>query len=147
MAIEELQEQINNGSIDPNFAMGEFDCDGLKRINDEYGHEKGDIYLKKACRTISDVFKRSPVYRVGGDEFFIILQHEDFHNLSYLLKRFDVVVENINASSRDPWEKVSLSRGFAIYDPAEDNIVQKIMDRADKLMYENKRERKMEREN
>ncbi|SDB37724.1 diguanylate cyclase (GGDEF) domain-containing protein [Pseudobutyrivibrio sp. YE44] len=146
LAIEELQEQINNGSINPNFALGEFDCDGLKRINDEYGHDKGDIYLKKACRTISDVFKRSPVYRVGGDEFFIILKNEDFHNLEFLLKRLDVVIEGINASADNPWEQVWLSKGFAIYDPAEDDIVQKMMQRADMLMYEDKHERKMGRQ-
>ena len=146
LAIEELQEQINNGSVDPNFALGEFDCDSLKRINDEYGHDKGDIYLKNACRVISDVFKRSPVYRVGGDEFYIILQHEDFHNREFLLSRLDKVIDEINASAEEPWEQVSLSKGFAIYDAAEDNIVQKIMQRADTLMYENKRERKMCRE-
>ncbi len=146
LAIEELQEQINNRSVDPNFALGEFDCDGLKRINDEYGHDKGDIYLKNACRTISDVFKRSPVYRVGGDEFYIILQHEDFHNREFLLSRLDKVIDEINASAENPWDQVCLSKGFAIYDPAEDNIVQKIMQRADTLMYENKRERKMCRE-
>lgn len=146
IAIEELQEQINNGSIDPDFALGEFDCDGLKRINDQYGHDKGDIYIKKACRTISDVFKRSPIYRVGGDEFFIILKNEDFHNLNFLLERFDVVVKDINASADAPWEQVYVSKGFAVYDPAEDNLVQKIMQRADKLMYEDKRERKMYRE-
>ncbi len=146
LAIEELQEQINNGSVDPNFALGEFDCDGLKRINDEYGHDKGDIYLKKACRTISDVFKRSPIYRVGGDEFFIILKNEDFNNKDFLLGRLDIVIDEINASAKEPWEQVWLSRGFAIYDPTNDNIVQKIMQRADMLMYENKRERKMGRE-
>jgi diguanylate cyclase (GGDEF)-like protein len=86
------------------------------------------------------------VYRVGGDEFFIILRNEDFQNLDFLLKRLDVVIENINATSDEPWEQVSVSKGFAIYNPAEDNIVQKIMQRADMLMYENKRERKMCRE-
>ncbi|RKM59420.1 diguanylate cyclase [Butyrivibrio sp. CB08] len=146
IAIDELQEQINNGSIDPNFAIGTFDCDGLKRINDQYGHDKGDIYIEKACRTISDVFKRSPVYRVGGDEFSIILKHEDFHNLNFLLERFEIVVNDINASAEEPWEQVWLSKGFAVYDPSEDNLVQKILQRADKLMYENKRERKMGRE-
>ncbi len=146
IAIEELQEQINNGSIDPNFALGAFDCDGLKRINDEYGHDKGDIYLKKACRTISDVFKRSPVYRVGGDEFFLILKDEDYHNFKFLLERFEIVVEDINASAEAPWEQVWISKGFAFYDPAEDNLVQKIMQRADRLMYQDKRERKMCRE-
>ena len=147
LAIEELQEQINNGSIDPNFALGEFDCDSLKRINDEHGHDKGDLYLQKACRTISDVFKRSPIYRVGGDEFFIVLKNEDFHNLNFLLERLDKVIDGINTAAEYPWEKVYLSRGFAIYDPVEDNIVQKTMQRADMLMYENKRERKMGREN
>lgn len=142
LAVEELQEQINNGSIDPNFAIGAFDCDNLKHINDQYGHDKGDLYIQKACNTISDVFKRSAVYRVGGDEFSIILGHEDFHNLDFLLERFDKVVEEINASAEAPWNKVYVSKGFAIYDPSKDNIVQKIMQRADMLMYENKRERK-----
>ncbi len=145
LSIEELQEQINNGSVDPNFAMGEFDCDGLKRINDEYGHDKGDIYLVKACRTISDVFKRSPIYRVGGDEFFLILKDEDFHNMDFLLERLDKVIEGINATAESPWEQVWLSRGFAVYDPDNDNIVQKTMQRADMMMYANKRERKMGR--
>lgn len=143
LAVEELQEQINNGSIDPDFALAEFDCDGLKSINDKYGHDKGDIYLMKACRTISDVFKRSPIYRVGGDEFFIILKDEDFKNLDFLQERFDKVVDGINKDADSPWEEVWLSRGFAVYDPNEDNIVQKIIQRADMLMYENKRERKM----
>ena len=147
IAIEELQEQINNKSIDPNFALGAFDCDGLKRINDEYGHDKGDIYLKKVCRTISDVFKRSPVYRVGGDEFVLILKDEDFHNFKFLLERFEIVVDEINASAEAPWEQVWVSKGFAFFDPSEDNLVQKIMQRADRLMYEDKRARKMCREN
>ncbi len=102
--------------------------------------------MKKACRTISDVFKRSPIYRVGGDEFFIILKNEDFNNKDFLLGRLDIVIDEINASAKEPWEQVWLSRGFAIHDPTNDNIVQKIMQRADMLMYKNKRERKMGRE-
>ena len=87
------------------------------------------------------------MYRVGGDEFIIILKHEDFRNIDFLLERFDKVVDDINASTDVPWEKVCVSKGFATYDPEKDNIVQKIMQRADMLMYQNKRERKMEREN
>ena len=62
------------------------------------------------------------------------------------VERFDKVVDEINASADNPWEHVSLSKGFATYDPAGDNIVQKTMQRADMLMYENKRERKKCRE-
>ena len=46
----------------------------LKLINDTYGHEKGDIYLKTACNAICDVFRHSPVFRMGGDEFAVLLQ-------------------------------------------------------------------------
>lgn len=52
----------------------------------------------------------------------------------------------LNSAVYAPWEKVCVSKGFAIYDPEKDNIVQKIMQRADMLMYENKRERKMGRD-
>ena len=75
------------------------------------------------------------------------MKNEDFHNLNFLLERLDKVIDGINTAAEYPWEKVYLSRGFAIYDPVEDNIVQKTMQRADMLMYENKRERKMGREN
>ena len=143
IAIEEMQEQINNGSIDPDFAIGVFDCDGLKMINDKYGHDKGDLYLQKACHTISDVFKRSPVFRVGGDEFIVILKYEDFQNKEYLIKRFQVVEENINVSAAEPWDQVQLSKGFADYDPEEDDTATEVMQRADKLMYEDKRQRKI----
>jgi GGDEF domain-containing protein len=66
--------------------------------------------------------------------------------MDFLLERLDKVIDGINAAADSPWEQVCLSRGFAIYDPNDDNLVQKIMQRADMLMYENKRERKMCRE-
>ena len=42
---EQIQKRINEGE-DPKFAIAIFDCDDLKHINDTYGHEKGDVYLK-----------------------------------------------------------------------------------------------------
>ena len=62
--VKELQEQIDDGAK-PEFAIGAFDCDNLKIINDKYGHDKGDVYLKAASDTISRVFKHSPVFRTG----------------------------------------------------------------------------------
>ena len=140
--IDELQEQIDNGPVKPQFAVIAFDCDNLKGINDHYGHDKGDIYLKTACRTISDVFKHSPVFRIGGDEFTVILRNEDYRNRESLLEQFDKTAEEINSSVDEPWEHVCISKGFAVFDPSCDSTVTEVMQRADKLMYDNKHERK-----
>ena len=142
LAAEELQKEIDDKDTTPEFAIGSFDCDNLKLINDRYGHDKGDLYLKKACSVISDVFKRSPVFRFGGDEFFIILQNEDYHNLDHLKEMFDYQVSESNSEAKEPWEQVSVSKGFALYDPKEDGAVIDVVQRADKFMYEDKRIRK-----
>lgn len=124
-----------------------FDCDDLKHINDRYGHDKGDIYLKTAARLICVVFKHSPVFRTGGDEFVVILRNEDHENMKQLLEQFDSSAEEINASAAKPWEQVMISKGFVEYDPLKDSTATDVMNRADTLMYENKRERKKHRKN
>ncbi len=140
---KELQEQIDNGSEKPEFAIGAFDCDSLKILNDKYGHDKGDAYLNTACNTISNVFKHSPVFRIGGDEFAVILRKDDYLNMETLSKQFDIASETTNASAAsEPWEYVCVSKGFAVFDQDKDNTVNEVLQRADKLMYENKRERK-----
>ena len=140
--VEELQEELDNGDVAPKFAIGVFDCDGLKMINDRYGHDKGDEYLKTACRTISEIFKHSPVFRIGGDEFSVILINKDYRNMDSLFEQFDKMTDEINASAIEPWEQVCLSKGFAVFDPSDDSTVVAVAQRADKLMYENKRKRK-----
>ena len=140
--IDDLQEQIDKGTEDLEFAIGVFDCDSLKVVNDRYGHDKGDIYLKTATRTICDIFKHSPVFRIGGDEFTVILKNDDYRNMDLLLEKFDKTVDEINASAAEPWEQVWISKGFAVYNKTEDITAVGVIKRADKLMYENKRDRK-----
>jgi diguanylate cyclase (GGDEF)-like protein len=143
--LEQIQKEID---IDPDsveFAIGTFDCDNLKLINDRYGHDKGDIFLKTACFVISDVFKHSPVFRMGGDEFSVILRKEDLSNMQVLLEQFDDKVKTINEEANKPWEQVWISKGFAVYDKTRDKTTIDVMKRADDLMYENKRMRKAER--
>ena len=144
--LDELQEQINTGNEDTEFAIGVFDCDNLKVINDRYGHDKGDIYLKTASGTICEVFKHSPVFRIGGDEFAVILKNEDYSNIGSLLEQFDNITEEINSSADEPWKQVWISKGFAVFDPSGDRSVSGAMQRADQLMYDNKRERKKHQE-
>ena len=143
--LDEMQEAIDSGAQEQAFAIGVFDCDQLKLINDRYGHDKGDIYLKKAAHIICEVFKHSPVFRMGGDEFAVILENEDYMDRDALLEQFDKTAETVNEAAAEPWEEVHISKGFAVFAPSEDSAVADVMQRADQLMYENKRERKKQR--
>ena len=142
--IEELQTQMNSGKSDMEFAVGVFDCDNLKAINDRYGHDKGDVYLKTASRLICRVFKHTPVFRIGGDEFSIVLRNEDYQNRDDLVDEFKKEGYMINDSTHNVWEQVHVSMGIAVYDPSNDRSVIDVVRRADKVMYDNKRLRKKE---
>ena len=144
--IEELQMRLENTNGNMDFAVGVFDCDDLKSINDRYGHEKGDLYLKTASRLICRIFQHSPVFRIGGDEFSVILESDDYKNMDELSNKFDEAMAELAASTPNKWEQVHTSMGIAVYDPHNDHAVIDVVRRADKIMYENKRIRKTERE-
>ena len=138
----ELQERIDNPEDTPEFAIAMLDCDDLKVINDTYGHDKGDVYLKNSSHLICRVFQHSPVFRIGGDEFVLILQNEDLKNWEKLRQHFIEKSAEITAFAREPWEKICVAVGIAVYDPKIDKTVEDVLNRADHLMYENKHERK-----
>ena len=140
--MQKLQNQLNNSHGDFEFAIGIFDCNNLKTINDKYGHDKGDIYLKSASTLICQVFKHSPVFRTGGDEFTVVLQNEDYKKRKELINLFEEKSFEISATKKARWEQISVAAGIADYDSQIDNSVEDVMRRADYLMYENKRKLK-----
>ena len=136
--IEMLQERVDqNEQFD--FAIGVFDCNDLKKINDHYGHDKGDEYLKAASRLICHVFQHSPVFRIGGDEFAVVLENEDFRNRDELVYVFEEKQKETCASSESAWDEVRVAFGIAVHDEGQDRSVNDTARRADKIMYENKR--------
>ena len=139
--MEQMQKRIDDGE-DPKFAIAIFDCDSLKVINDTYGHDKGDVYIKNSCNLICRVFAKSPVFRLGGDEFAVILQNEDYLNREKLKNVFIEKSAEICAFAKEPWEKISVAIGLADYNYAEDKDVHNVARRADHLMYEDKHARK-----
>ncbi len=139
--MEQMQKRIDDGE-DPKFAIAIFDCDSLKVINDTYGHDKGDVYIKNSCNLICRVFSKSPVFRFGGDEFAVILQNEDYLNREKLKNVFIEKSAEICAFAKEPWEKISVAIGLADYNYAEDKDVHSVARRADHLMYEDKHARK-----
>ena len=143
--LEEMQNRLEAAGGQMAFAVGVFDCDDLKAVNDKFGHDKGDVYLKTASRLICRVFQHSPVFRIGGDEFSVILQNDDFRNRDALVRQFEKGMEEINLSTGNQWEQVRVAMGIAVYDPRGDHFVIDVVRRADKTMYENKRVRKAAR--
>lgn len=140
--IDDLQTCLDADDGQLQFAVGVFDCDDLKLVNDKYGHDKGDIYLKKASHLMCHVFQHSPVFRIGGDEFSVIMQNDAFRDREDLICEFHKAMAETNAAAENPWEQVRVSFGIAEYDPEQDGAVIDVVRRADKNMYENKRIRK-----
>lgn len=140
--IEEMQAKIEEDPSSAEFAVGVFDCDDLKSVNDLYGHDKGDIYLKTASRLICKTFQHSPVFRIGGDEFAVVLRNDDFRNRADLIEAFEKAMADSCSASQNRWEQVHIAMGIVSYDASQDHSVMDTVRRADKVMYTNKRKHK-----
>lgn len=129
-----LQEKVEAGGAQ--FAILMADLNGLKAINDTYGHERGDVYLRNGCKLICDVFEHSPVFRVGGDEFLVLLEGRDYERRSELLNELLWAVEQAYDNENvQPWERVSFAVGMAKYEPQLDENADATLRRADLEMY------------
>ena len=133
---QEINEKISAGTCG---AFGLLFCDlnGLKHINDTYGHAEGDEFIREACHMICNIYKHSPVYRVGGDEFIVLLRGEDFEKREYLLK----MVNALNYAQQ-VGRRIVVACGMAEYRSETDESVRDVYKRADAAMYENKKQLK-----
>ena len=142
----ELNKQISNKE-DLQFGIAMIDLNYLKNINDDFGHDSGDSALIKLCNIICTIFAHSPVYRIGGDEFVVILKGYDYINADKLIKEFNTKIEGLHEDDELlPAEKVSAAIGYSKYNKKQDTSVDDVFKRADKAMYERKHEMK-ERDN
>ena len=135
--INDFDKEIENKEID--FGVLVFDINYLKETNDRYGHDVGNKLIVSAARVISDIFKRSPVFRIGGDEFLVILQNRDLDDVKELLKIFDEECLNKSVDTDKEAIPVSIAKGFARYDSGRDTNFIDVFNKADDAMYENKR--------
>ncbi len=139
-AYAKKSDELMWGIIDKrvSFAIVMIDVNFLKKVNDTYGHDKGDMYIKGACEIMSDVYAHSPIFRIGGDEFVVILEGRDYENKEELLKTIRQRYKESASSDRDPWLKYSAAVGMAIYHPGSDLDVDTVFKRADNDMYHEK---------
>ena len=133
-----LQEDIEQGRAA--FALVMFDLNDLKGINDRYGHERGDEYIVNCCRLICKVFKHSPIFRTGGDEFVALLEGEDLKSRERLMRELTTEIEKTLLVG-EPWQRLSIAKGLAVFSPG-DSSPDDVFNRADRAMYADKRRMK-----
>lgn len=134
-----LEELMRQGC--PEFAIVVLDINDLKYVNDCFGHDFGDMLIMDSCKLICKSFPHSPVYRVGGDEFAVILEGTDYNNYVELLERFQTAVDEYNMHN-DSDSRLSIARGIAIYNSDIDLVFSNVFKRADDAMYQNKKDMK-----
>ena len=122
----------------PEIAVIMADINNLKFVNDKYGHKAGDDYIIGCCKLISDLCKSSKVYRIGGDEFVVILEGNDYKNRELLYQMLrSQFIDAYTDETREPWNRYSVSLGLAEY-KSTDSGLSDIMKRADDAMYTEK---------
>lgn len=109
------------------------DVNDLKLVNDTKGHKAGDEYIRSASAMICHLFKHSPVYRIGGDEFVVLLQGADYAARVELMAQLDAQSEAHQQSG-----EVVVAAGMAVYERGSDTRLQMVFERADAFMYERK---------
>jgi diguanylate cyclase (GGDEF)-like protein len=111
-----------------------FDCDDFKRVNDFYGHAKGDELLRRIALTITQTLREVDVVaRLGGDEFTILLPESDQKAAASVVRKLRNALKVVG----DQYG-VTFSMGVVTYLQAA-NSVEQMLNAADKIMYEVKR--------
>ncbi len=115
------------------------DFDGLKRINDAFGHPEGDRALIEVADDLKETFRESDIVaRIGGDEFVVLAIETDGVGTEILVTRLWKNLEARNARGGHCY-KLSLSMGIARYDPEHPCSIDELLTQADRAMYEQKR--------
>lgn len=131
---ESVQKDMDEGDENLKFAIVVCDINYLKLVNDTYGHKAGDDYIRSSCQLIFSTFSHSPVFRVGGDEFVVILKGNDYENRKKLMESIrSQVVEN-QEKNHGP----VVATGISAFEAGTDKKVSDVFERADREMYQNK---------
>jgi len=114
--------------------------DGLKDINDSYGHREGDLALIRTADAMERAFRDSDILaRLGGDEFAALALDASNQNEDIILRRLE---ESLRISNRDDSRyRLSLSVGVARLDPDHLVSVGELLEQADRAMYAVKKKR------
>ena len=134
---EDFERYFSDDRTKQNLRLVFFDFDGLKKVNDQYGHVEGDFVLKEGFTSILNAFGRyGECYRIGGDEFSCIIQSLDDDLYQSCKKQ---LINDIKTFSTYHKFDLHISIGTSIYKEGTDSEPNDMIMRADKDMYENKK--------
>ena len=135
--VKQLNESIKEKRAA--FGVAVFDLNGLKKINDTYGHEYGDMALSDAAERLEKVFGKACLYRFGGDEYIAVRKDATPGEMRHLFAFLDAELEEANRTQHPYVVPLSLSKGAAVYRPGEDADYMEVFQRADHAMYDDKK--------
>ncbi len=134
-------EDIRKGGFGENAFVVMFDLNNLKACNDTQGHMEGDRYLTDSADLIRRTFEaHGKVYRMGGDEFCVVMDNSSEKEIHALIK--SLIEEEKRYNERSQTIHMQIAMGFARYDAGRDSDLDRTRSRADELMYANKKELK-----
>lgn len=136
---ERVDDDIINGRAE--FGIVMIDLNHLKIVNDTYGHEHGNEYIMGACKKICTIYGHSPVFRIGGDEFVVLLENSDYENRDSLMAELRNTFDKTSKDeTKEPWERYSAAVGMAVFNSEADISMDDVFKSADSLMYKDKLE-------
>lgn len=143
-AYEDIVEEINQEIREKRakFALAMFDINNLKPTNDTYGHDEGDKLIIMSAALMQKVFGKEKVFRIGGDEFAVLLRHAEADFCQEKMQEFSDRLDSLNAEENFVWGDIQIARGATLYDFNQDAVYGDVFRRADALMYENKKKQK-----
>ena len=118
------------------------DLDGLKEINDTFGHKEGDFAIIKTGEILKKSLRQTDIIsRLGGDEFTFITINTSRKNANIIKQNIILNMKEYNHSSDKPY-KLSISIGMAYYSPDLNITFKALMEIADKMLYNEKKSKK-----
>lgn len=142
-AYEQQVSEINQriAARDPRLAFSVLmlDINGMKGVNDQFGHAMGNEMLRRTIKCICSIYTHSSIFRVGGDEFLVLVMGSDYQNRFTLLDQLTPYNQKRDYQQERPWEQLAFAVGMSDYHPETDTTYQEIFLRADAAMYKNKK--------
>ena len=121
------------------FVLIVLDMNNLKQINDRFGHEIGNKYILHGSQFISSVFKTSNIFRIGGDEFVVVLEDDELNYYFGFIDDFDKKIKEEYFEYENVKIRMSIAIGSAVFTYGTDSNVDDVFERADEKMYKNKK--------
>lgn len=135
--VKEMDSKMAAGQLGP-IGIMVFDINKLKVVNETCGQESGNTYIINSCNLICHTFAHSPVFRIGGDEFVVVLQNSDLQKRDELITEFNLQMSRTSLASK-PSERLDIACGYSIKGESDVNL-SAVQKRAEKEMQRIKKE-------